>query len=75
MDKTLATQLMASHLSIFNIKHELYDFSIHNIKPLFSSVSLLACEAEIEEIGAIIIKEDLEGGNCLVDLTFKNIIF
>lgn len=50
-------------------------FFFYNIKPLFFSVSLLACEAEIEEIGAIIIKEDLEGGNCLGDLMFKNIIF
>lgn len=27
------------------------------------------------EIGAIIIKDDLEGGNCLDDFVFKNIIF
>lgn len=35
------------------------------------SFPVLACEAEMEEIGAIIIKGDLEGGNCLVDFCLK----
>lgn len=43
------------------------DDMIYSISSLYSSVSLLACE-----IGAIIIKDDLEGGNCLDDLMFKN---
>lgn len=58
-------------MSIFNVKHW---FNISSFLSLSLRVkqrlATLCCE-----IGAIIIKDDLEGGNCLDDLVFKNIFF
>lgn len=50
---------------------------IYSISSLYSSLSLsLRVKQRLAttwcEIGAIIVKDDLEGGNCLDDLMFKN---
>lgn len=50
---------------------------IYSISSLYSSLSLsLRVKGRLAttwcEIGAIIVKDDLEGGNCLDDLMFKN---